>query len=399
MQKLLLKNGLTIIFEKVNSNSITLGVCVKTGSIYDDRKYMGISHFLEHLIFEGTKNRTAQEIVKEIEGSGGEFNAFTTHEITFFYVKILSKFFEKALNVISDVLKNSTFEDKVIEKERRVILEEINLWKDDPKSHQWTLFEKALYKKHPVQYPIIGFKETLNNIKRKEILDYFNKQYVPNNMIIVLTGNINSKIKNKLKKEFSELKYKQLEKQVIKNETEINAVKVKEKKDVSHSYFVIGFKTTTIDNKDSYVIDLISTILGNGFSSRLFIEIRTKRGLSYNVGSMHECYKTYGYFAVYVNTDKKNVNLCRKLILKQFKLENLSEEEIENAKNMIEGWKLLRNEDTKELTISLGFWEQHNKAENFYEYIKNIRKITKKDILRVQKKYFTGKYTEVLISK
>ncbi len=398
MKKIVLDNGLTLIFEKTKSNSITLGVCVKTGSINENNKNRGISHFLEHLIFEGTKNRTGREIVKEIEGVGGEFNAFTNQEVTFFYTKVLSKFFDNSLDVISDILNNSLFENKIIEKEKKVILEEMNMWKDDPKSYQWFLFQKALYKKHPAKYPVIGFKETLQNIKRKEILDYFNKYYVPNNMIVILTGDINSNIKNKLKNEFSKLKYKDIKKPNIINETENRISKLKEKKKVLQSYFIIGFKTVTIDNKDSSILDLISVILGWGQSSRLFNEIRMKRGLSYDVGTTHECNKTFGYFGAYVSSDKKNIKLCRELILKEFKLEDLKNEEIEDAKNMIEGLKLLRNEDTKELAVSLGFWEHYNKAENFYNYINKIRKITKEDILRVAKKYFNNKYTEILIN-
>ena len=177
MEKIVLKNGLTLILEKTKSNSVTLGICVKTGSNNENDKNRGISHFLEHLIFEGTKNRTGREIVKEIEGVGGEFNAFTDNEITFFYAKVLSKFFNNALAVISDILKNSLFEDKMIEKERRVILEEMNLWRDDPKSYIWYLFQKALYKRHPARYPVIGFKEILKKIRRNDILDYFNKYF------------------------------------------------------------------------------------------------------------------------------------------------------------------------------------------------------------------------------
>ena len=201
MNKILLNNGLTIILEKTNSNSVTLGVCVKTGSNNEEDKHRGISHFIEHMIFEGTKNRTAQEIVKEIEGVGGEFNAFTDHEITFFYAKVLGKFFDKALNVISDIIKNSIFEEKTVEKERKVILEEMNLWYDDPKAYQWILFQKALYKKHPSKYPVIGFEKTLKRIKRKDIVNYFEKYYVPNNMVVIITGNFDNNTENKLKNE------------------------------------------------------------------------------------------------------------------------------------------------------------------------------------------------------
>ncbi len=397
MKKVLLDNGMTLILEHTKSNSITLCVCVKTGSNNEDNNIRGISHFLEHMIFEGTKNRTNIEIVKEIEGLGGEFNAFTSHETTFFYIKILSKYFDKALEIISDILKNSIFEEKIIEKERKVILEEMNLWNDDPKSYQWGLFEKALYKNHPAKYPVIGFKETLNKIKRKDIINYFNKYYIPNNMCVIVTGNFSALTGNKLKKSFNDLKRKKIGIKKFLDEQQFQN-KIEEKRHVSHSYYIIGFKTITIDNNESYALDLISAILGYGQSSRLFNEIRTKRGLSYNTGAIHECNKNYGYFAAYVSTEHKNVKLCRELILKEFKLKSLTEKEVEDAKIFLEGTILLRNEDTKELAVSLGHWEYYkNDAKQFYEYIKKIKKVSKEDILRISKKYFTGKYTEILL--
>ena len=398
MKKLVLPNGMNIILEKTKSNSITLGVCVKTGSNNEDDSVRGISHFLEHMIFEGTKNRTVQEIVNEIEGVGGEFNAFTDHEITFFYARVLSKFFNRVLDVISDILKNSTFDEKAIEKERKVVLEEINLRYDDPKAYQWLLFEKTLYKNHPTKYPVIGTKESLEKIKRKEIVSYFEKYYTPNNMFVIVTGNFNSNTENKLKKEFVTLKPKKIEnKNIIEEFTQDISEQVKEKKEISHSYLIIGFKTVNKTHEDSYALELICAILGFGQCSRIYNEIRIKRGLSYDAGINIDLNKTFGYIAAYASTENKNVDLCRSIILKEFKLENLTDKEIEDAKNIIEGNFLLRNEDTRELAFTLGRFQFFNDAKDFKNYIKNIRKITKNDILRVSKRYFTGKYTEVLL--
>ena len=400
MKKVFLSNGMTLILEKTKSNSITLGVCVKTGSNNEGKNNKGVSHFIEHMLFEGTKKRTAQEIVREIEGVGGEFNAFTDHEITFFYTKLLSKYFDKALNVISDIILNSVFDEETIEKERKVILEEINLWEDDPKNYQWQLFQKVLYKKNPTKYPVIGFKETLQKLKRKDIISYYKKYYLPNNMIIVVTGDFNPDIKNKIENAFKDFKQGKIKnKKIVKEPLQKSLIKYKEKKQVSHSYLVIGYKTVNRDNKNSYVLDLISVILGIGQSSRLFNEIRTKRGLSYNLGANHDCNKTFGYFGIFVSAEKKNIGLCKELILKELKLENLSIKEIEDSKKMIEGLFLLKNEDTRDLAGSLSHWEFFSDSKDFYDYTKRIKKITKNDILNVAKKYFTKNYTEVLIGK
>lgn len=400
MKKVVLSSGLTIISKKTNSNSVTLGICVKTGSNNEDKHNKGISHFIEHMVFEGTEKRTAQELVREIEKVGGEFNAFTDNEITFYYAKVLGKYFDKALNVLGDMLKNSVFDEKLIDKEKKVILEEMNLWDDDPKAHQWVLFQKVLYKNHPAKYPVIGFKDTLKKINKKDILEYFNKYYVPNNIIIVVTGNFDNKTEEKIKKEFGSLKYKELKlKEFKEDEKQNKIIKCKEKKDVTHSYLVIGHKTVNREHKDSYVLDVISVILGLGQSSRLFNEIRMKRGLSYNLGMNHECNKTFGFIGAFVNANPKNIEICRKLILDCFKLKNLSEKEIQDAKNMIEGILLLKSEDTKDLAISLGRWEFFKDAKDFYDYVKKIKKITKKEILQVAKKYLNKNYTEVLIYK
>ena len=399
MKKIKLRNGLSIILEKTNSSSITLGACVKTGSNNESNKIRGISHFIEHMLFEGTKTRTERQIVKEIESKGGEFNAFTDNEITFFYIKILGKHFDTALKIMSDIILNPVFDKEIIEKERKVILEELNLWSDDPKAEQWILFQKALYKKHPAKYPVIGFKNTLKKISRKDIVKYYNNYYIPNNMAIVLAGNINPGAEKKLIKAFSDFKPKKLLMKSFPEEKAQNKIiKTRTKKQISHSYFVLGFKTVDRNHKDSYALDILGIILGSGQSSRLFDEIRVKRGLSYNLGSNHECNKTFGYFACYVSADKKNIDLCRKLILQQLNLPGLTSREIQDAKNMLEGLITLKLEDTKDLAHYLGRWEYFSRAEDMRKYIKKVKKVTKQDILRVAKKYFTKNYTEILIS-
>ncbi len=400
MKKVVLRNGLTLILRKTDSNSVTFGVCVKTGSNNEDMNNRGVSHFIEHMVFEGTKKRTSQEIVRAIEKVGGEFNAFTDNEITFYYAKVPSRFFQRALDVISDMLENSIFDEKTIDKERKVIIEEINLWNDDPKAYQWELFQKTVYKNHPARFPVIGFKDTLKKTKRKDILKYYNKYYAPNNMIVIITGNFPDNAETDIKNYFGNLKPKKIQEKKFKEEKKQNKIiKRKEKKEVAHSYLIIGYNTVNRSHPDSYVLDVLSVILGMGQSSRLFNEIRMKRGLSYNLGMQHDCNKTFGYIGAFVNTDHKNIEQCRNLILQEFKLNNLTDKEVEEAKNMVEGLLLLRNEDTKELAMSLGRWEFFGKAENFYDYVTRIRKVTKEDVLRIAEKYLNKNYTEILIYK
>ena len=178
MKKFVLNNGLTVIFEKKAAKSVAIEITVKTGSNNEDSKVSGISHFIEHMVFEGTKKRkTNKEIANEIEKLGGDLNAYTSNEKTCFFVKVLNKHFEIALDVLSDVIQNPLFEDKSIEREREVILKEINMVKDEPRFHQWVLFQKALFKKSPTKNPVYGTVQAIKKIKRQHIMAYFERYY------------------------------------------------------------------------------------------------------------------------------------------------------------------------------------------------------------------------------
>ena len=174
MHKYTLKNGLTLLFEKRATKTTAVEVTVKTGSNNESKKINGISHFIEHMLFEGTKTRkSSREIANEIEKLGGELNAYTSNERTAFFAKVLNKHFDKALEILSDIIKNPLFDKKNIEKERKVILKEINLVTDEPRFHQWILFQKTLFKKHPSKNPTYGTVEAVKTITKKDLLNYY----------------------------------------------------------------------------------------------------------------------------------------------------------------------------------------------------------------------------------
>ncbi|MEK6938078.1 MAG: pitrilysin family protein, partial [Nanoarchaeota archaeon] len=191
MQKVVLPNGLTIIYEARKSKSIVVEVLTKVGSNQEKPTERGISHFIEHITFEGTAKRpTNQLISNEIERVGGDFNAYTTNERTCFYVKVLKKHFPLAVEILADILQNSLFNKKEIEKEKRVVLKEIDLVNDEPKFYQWILLQKNLFQKHPVRYPTYGSKEVIKNLSRDKLLKYFHQHYVPANMVISIVGEV-----------------------------------------------------------------------------------------------------------------------------------------------------------------------------------------------------------------
>src|SRR3989339_1104010 len=389
MQKIKLKNGLTVIYRKKKTKSLAIEILVKVGSNNEKKDERGLSHFIEHLIFEGTKKRrTSQEITNEIEKVGGEINAYTSSEKTCYFIQILNKHFEIALDILADIIQNPLFEEKIIEKEKEVVNKEIALVNDSPRFYQWILFEKNLYKKHPTRNPTYGDSKVIANLKRDKIVKYYQKYYTPNNMILTIVGDIKN-WKRQVEQKFVAPCGKNIQ---LKKVAEPLAKKIYykvEKRKIKNTYLILGFKTVPRNHKDSYILDVIDGILGRGQSGWMFNEIRAKRGLAYEVGTHHTCSQQYGYFAIYLNTNKKNIIKAKKLILEQLnKLKGVSASEIIEAKNYLEGSFLLELEDTQKLADGLAFWEQIETAQKMEEYIHQIKKVTKSDITRVVNTYF-----------
>lgn len=400
MRRYQLSNGLTLIYEKKPAKSVSVAILVKAGSNYENKDVYGISHFIEHMLFEGTmKRKNSRDISNEIEKLGGEMNAYTTTDRTVFFVKILGKHFDAALDVLSDIMQNSVFDAKTIEKERKVILKEIDMVNDQPRFLQWIFFNKNLFSRHPAKNPAYGSIQTVGKISRKDILSYYNKYYVPNNLIISVVGNVRS-LKLKIEESFKNFKYKKAPKYKktfeFANKRKISVLRKK----LINSYMVFGYKTFPRLSKESYTLDLILGILGRGQSGWIFDEIRNKRGLAYEVGVNHEASVDYGHFAIYLNTDKKNINQIKSIILEEFKkLKKINAKEINEAKTFIEGQFLMENEDNFQLADKLAFWELIKDAKLLNDYIKNIKRITKEDITKAVDRFLNDKYTLAIIQQ
>ena len=401
MEKYRLKNGTTIIFEKNYSKSVAVEVIFKVGSNDESKEISGISHFLEHMLFEGTKKRkNSRKIASEIEKYGAEFNAYTSNDRTAFFIKIINKRFEKALDILSDMVANPLFNKKTIEKEKQVIFKEINLVTDDSRQHQWILFQKTLFEKHPTKNPTYGTIGAIKSLDRKIIDSYYNKHYVPNNMVISIVGNVNH-VKEKIEKYFDNLKPKKLAlRKDIKEPLQKRNKKFVEKRKTVSSYMILGYKSVSRIHKDSYVLDVISAILGKGQSGWIFDEIRNKRGLAYQVGVLNENEGDYGYFAVFAGLDKKNIEKTKGIILQQFrKLNNVGKNDIEEAKSYIEGNHTISMEDNFQKADNIAFWETIKNASLADNYIKNIKRVEINDVKRAARKYLNKNYTLVVIEQ
>lgn len=401
MRKYKLKNGITLIFEKNSSKSVAVEVMFKVGSNFENERIAGISHFLEHMLFEGTKNRKdSREIANEIEKYGGEFNAYTTGDRTAFFIKIINKRFDIALDILSDMVSNPVFDKNRIEKEKQVILKEINMVNDEPRLYQWILFHKILFEKHPAKNPTYGDITTVKGFDRKHVADYYFSHYTSNNMIVSIVGNVDN-VKEKIEKHFGNLKPKKLIRRAkIKEPLQTKVKKFIEKKKTFNSYMVLGYKTVPRLHRDSYVLDVMTAILGRGQSGWMFDEIRNKLGLAYQVGVNNENESDYGTFAVYTNLGKKNIERAKEIILQQFRrLEKASKNDLEEAKTYIEGNYTLETEDNFHRADNLAVWESIKDAKLTNSYLQNIRKVTVEDVKRVARKYLNDKYTLVVIEQ
>lgn len=373
----------------------------KVGSNDESKETAGISHFLEHMLFEGTKNRIdSRTIANEIEKYGAEFNAYTSENRTAYFIKIINKRFEIALDILSDMVSNPLFPNKMIKKEKKVILKEINMVDDDPKQYQWILFQKNLFVKHPAKNPTYGNKKTVKSFDRKIIIDYYTQHYTPNNMIISIVGNVTN-VNKKIEKYFSNLKSKKISKRKkIKEPLQTSVKKFVEKRKIYNSYMVLGYKTISRSHNDSYVLDVIYSILGRGQSGWIFEEIRNKHGLAYQVGVQNDPEDDYGIFAVFAGLDKKNIEKAKEIILQQFrKISKITKKDFEESKTFIEGNHTLNMEDNFQAADNFAFWETIKNASLANKYIDKIKKVKINDVKRVANKYLNKNYTLVVIEQ
>lgn len=347
--KFTFENGITLICEEVSSvESATIGIWVSAGSIFEEEEENGISHFIEHLIFKGTKKRSAREIAETIEGLGGELNGFTGKEYACYYVKIPSRHLERAIELLSDITNNSAFREEDIEMEKNVIMEEIARYYDTPDDEIHDLFIQGCLNNHPLGRPIIGKKEVISRLTQDEVLRFYKSLYTPKRMLISISGNISfEKTKEWVLKHFSKNNFLDLEKVIP--EAKIYGRIINKEKDTEQLHFCIGTKGLPATSEKRFVLSIFNTILGGGMSSRLFYEIREKRGLCYAIYSYPQSFKPCGLFTVYCGTSPKNYKEVVSLIIQEFrKMREFPclEKELNKVKEQLKGSLVLSLENT-----------------------------------------------------
>jgi len=292
-----LNNGLTILLDHFNSNTLSIGLWLNVGSVNENNKQLGIAHMLEHMAFKGTKNRNAFDISKEIEDVGGDINAYTSKENTAYYVKLLPSNYELGIEILSDIFLNSTFPKEEIERERGVIISEIGQSNDMPDDKVFDKFYSLAYQNQSIGKPILGTKVSVGGFNKDDLKEFCNQNYNPSNLIIGISGKFDErKIINQIKKNFEFLKSGN---KSTKPKYKWNSGFHSEKKDLQQAHIVFGVEGLSNLDKQRLDLSALSIILGGGMSSKLFQEIREKKGLCYSIFSFQSQFLSSGIFGFY----------------------------------------------------------------------------------------------------
>lgn len=391
-QKTTLDNGVRILTEEIpHVRSVSTGIWINVGSRDETEQNNGISHFIEHMMFKGTEKRSPKDIAEELDAVGGQLNAFTTKEYTCYHTKVLDEHFNLASDILSDMVFNSKFNQEDIDREKNVIIEEIKMYEDAPDELVHDMFTKTIWKGHPLGRPIIGTAEIVNAFSREDLMDFYNKYYTPNKMIVSVAGNINhATVVERLKPLFG--KDNPVETSRISSPPKGVSEIVCRNKGTEQVHIVIGTPGYALDHNDIYAVQLMNTVLGGGLSSRLFQEIREQRGLVYSVYSYHSSYHDTGIFAVYAGLSKKNVNQAMELVFKEIQdisKNGLLEKELQRAKDQLKGGLFLSLENVNSRMSRLGKSEMYlGKVLEPDEIVEKVYKVTNEDIQRVANNMF-----------
>ncbi|MEK7143442.1 MAG: pitrilysin family protein [Patescibacteria group bacterium] len=397
IKKTVLPNKLRIITIPMDTPTVTVLVLVQTGSKYETKNINGISHFLEHMCFKGTKKRpTALDIAKELDGIGSKYNAFTSHEYTGYYAKVEKKHFNTVLDVVSDIYLYPVFDSREVEKEKGVIADEINMFEDTPSRHAHDLFGRLLYGDQPAGWNVAGTKEIIRSLSRDDFAAYRDKHYVASSTIVVIAGNINEVgAIRKVKEKFAGISTgKKGGKLKVKESQKKPELLLKHKK-TDQTHLVLGFRAIDAFSKWRPALTVIASILGGGMSSRLFQKLRDEMGVGYYVRADGDFYTDHGSIAVSTGVTNSRAGEVVMAILQEFKKlkrELVSSEELNKVKEHLIGNMYLELEPSDEIAMFYGGQEVIvGKTKKAEEVEKEIRKVTSQQIKELSNKLFNNK--------
>lgn len=391
IQKSALGSGISVITEEMpDVESSTIGIWVNTGSRNETGRLSGVSHFIEHLLFKGTDRRTALDISKEIESVGGVLNAFTSREYTCFYVKVLNKDLPLAIDLLSDIFLNSKFDRKEMEKEKLVVLQEIKMVEDTPDDIIHDLFAERFWRDHPLGWSILGSSETVKSMQRADVTGYFRSHYHTQSVFVTAAGGLNHRrVAGLLNKTLGKLKKTGVTSTTTAPEP-APGVKLHKKK-LEQVHLCFGVPVPAQPDPERYKVYLLNTILGSGMSSRLFQEIREKRGLAYSVYSYLNLCKDAGSLVTYAGTSSETFQAVVGLINKEYVriTKGVSAEELRNAKEQLKGGMLLGLESSDSRMTKLARDEMYfGRVVPVKEIIREIDRVTARGIRAAAERLF-----------
>ena len=393
--KITLDNGLRLITSAMpHTRSVSIVFFIGTGACYEAEAEAGISHFVEHLCFKGTKKRqTTKEISEAIESIGGIINGGTDKEVTTYWCRVTSQHFLLALDVLVDLLLNSRFDAKDIDRERHVIIEEINMSLDSPSQRVSMLIDELLWPEQPLGRDVAGSKETVAAINRQQMLDFLPQHYLPNNTIVSIAGDIvQEQVQDVIKQSLGDWKPGKISDRFLSNSKQ-EAPRIRsEFRDSEQAHICLGIPGLSLFHRDRYAVDLLSTVLGEGMSSRLFTEVREQQGLAYDIQSYADHFTESGSIIVHAGVAPKQVGSALKSILEQLSQlkEGISEMELNRAKEMAKGRLLLSLENSRIVAAWLGAQEMlMNRIRTTDEVTCLVDAITREDLTRVAQQLIT----------
>jgi len=404
-QKLTLANNLRVVTVQLpDSQTVTVLVLVRTGSKNETKKLNGISHFLEHMLFKGTTKRPSKKEIAEIlDNIGASYNAFTSREHTGYYIKAATKYLDLALDVVSDIYLNSTLDPKEIEKERKVILEELKMREDLPMVRVQEALEELLYGDQPAGWLVVGTKETISNIRQENIVDYYHHHYVAPVTVVCLVGPQEHKESlEKIKSYFSEMRNQESPPSppptVEKQQKPALLVRMRT---TDQTHLNLGFRTFPFEHPDRYTLELLALILGGGMSSRLFQKIREEEGLAYYIHAENNFETDCGYLAIRAGVAHDKVGYALDAILSEVaavKKGQIEAAELQKVKDQMRGQMALSLESSSDWASFYGEQEiLRKKILTPQEILANFDKVTLEDIIRVSQEVFKNERLNVAL--
>jgi predicted Zn-dependent peptidase len=397
-----LPNGLIVLTEEMQHiRSVSIGIWVKTGSRHEEAEVNGISHFLEHMVFKGTKTRTAEDIARQIDSIGGNMDAFTAKECICFNVKVLDEHLPIALDVLSDLVLNPIFDAQDITRERGVILEEIKMDEDNPDYLVHDIFTQNFWKDHPLGKPILGTKDTVRRFEQPLLRDYWNHRFYPGNMIISAAGRLQHQdFVDQVRQRFAtmapgsngfhQIPPKALARIVMRNKKALEQVQI-----------CVGVPSHPISHERRYAAYVLNTLLGGGMSSRLFQNVRERQGLVYAIFSELNPYRDTGCLSVYAGTSRQSAPKVVESIVREFaelKRNPVGEEELRRTKEQLKGSLMLSLESTTARMSNLARQEMY--FDRFFgldEMIERIEQVTSEDLTQLAAEYFNPQSIAVTV--